>query len=324
MVRISRRNLNLLTDCPDWMPDELGYDQYLQEVMTVDVDIESEKAPNCTDLGSVLVIEGENFRYEYDKTKAAFTKLVNNNRSFINAPMSLNIWRAPTDNDRSVRLEWEKAGYDRATIRSYSTEVSEKDGLLVLTAKFGVSAIFLQKFLQVTAVYEIADTGEILMDIRASKLETLPFLPRFGVRLFLDNDFENVEYYGYGPFESYVDKRRASYKDAFSATVSELHEDYIKPQENGSHCGCEELTLTNRSGVKIHVFGEDFSFNASHYTEEELSTKMHNFELQESGCTVLCIDGEMSGIGSNSCGPELAKQYRTTDAPCLRAVLAFE
>ena len=323
-VSVLFRYLNLLTDCPDYLPDEFGFDQYLVPVATVDVDIESEKAPKATDLGTVLVIEGDCFRYEYDKTKAAFTKLVNNNKSYINAPMSINIWRAPTDNDRSQRLEWEKAGYDRATVRSYSTDVKEKDGRLVLTAKFGVAAIFLQKFLDVTACYEISDTGEILMDVRAKKLGTLPFLPRFGVRLFLDNDFEKVSYFGYGPFESYIDKRRASYKDAFESTVSELHEDYLKPQENGSHYGCEELTVSNATGAALHVFGENFSFNASHYTAEELTKKMHSFEIEESGSTVLCIDGEMCGIGSNSCGPVLAEKYRTTDTPELRAVLAFE
>ena len=323
-VSVLFRYLNLLTDSPDYLPDELGFDQYIVPVMTVDVDIESEKAPKCTDLGSILVIEGSTFRYEYDKTKAAFTKLVNNNVSYINAPMSLNIWRAPTDNDRSQRIEWEKAGYDRMTIRSYSTKVNCEDGLLVVTAKFGCAAVFLQKFLEVTARYEISDTGEIRMDIRAKKLPVFPYLPRFGVRLFLDNNFEQAEYVGYGPYESYVDKHRASFKDTFIDTVSELHEDYLKPQENGSHFGCEELTLESRSGAKIHVFGENFSFNASHYTEEELTVKKHNFELQESGHTVLCLDGEMAGIGTNSCGPVLQEKYRTTNEPRLTVVLAFE
>ena len=99
---------------------------------------------------------------------------------------------------------------------------------------------------------------------------------------------------------------------------------YLKPKENGSHWGCEELTLTSATGAKLHVFGDDFSFNASHYTEEELTLKKHNFELTECGHTVLCLDGEMAGIGTNSCGPKLQKKYQTTDAPRLTAVLAFE
>ena len=107
-------------------------------------------------------------------------------------------------------------------------------------------------------------------------------------------------------------------------TVSEMHEDYLKPQENGSHWGCEELVLTNASGAKLHVFGDSFSFNASHYTEEELTAKKHNFELDRSGFTVLCLDGEMCGIGSNSCGPVLQEKYRTTNEPKLSVVLAFE
>ena len=322
-VSVLFRYLNLM-DGPDVLPDELGFDQYLLPVRTVDVDIESRKAPKCTDLGTLLVIEGRNFRYEFDKVKAAFTKLVNGGVSYVNAPMSLNVWRAPTDNDRMQKNVWKKAGYDRMMIRSYSTKVTEEDGLLVITSRSGAGAVYLQKFMEVTSHYEISDTGEIRMDIQGKKLPVFPYLPRFGVRLFLDNDFEKVEYVGYGPYESYVDKRRASFKDPFSDTVSELHEDYLKPQENGSHYGCEELTIENGSGAKLHVFGGNFSFNASHYTEEELTEKKHSFELEESGFTVLCIDGEMAGIGTNSCGPALLEKYRTTNTPRLTAVLSFE
>lgn len=53
-----------------------------------------------------------------------------------------------------------------------------------------------------------------------------------------------------------------------------------------------------------------FSFNASRYTQEELEKTAHNYELEESDSTVLCIDYAMNGIGSNSCGPVVADAYR--------------
>ena len=140
----------------------------------------------------------------------------------------------------------------------------------------------------------------------------LPFLPRFGIRLFLDERMEDVSYFGYGPYESYLDKHRASRLGSFGTTVAGLHEDYLKPQENGSHWGCSEMTLSG-GGASLTVLGKDFSFNASHYTQEELTAKAHNFELEKSGFTVLCIDGAMSGVGSNSCGPQLNERYQVKD-----------
>ena len=59
--------------------------------------------------------------------------------------------------------------------------------------------------------------------------------------------------------------------------------------------------------------GEGFSFNASHYTQEELTTKGHSFELEECGSTVLCLDYRQNGIGSASCGTDLMDQYRLLD-----------
>ena len=70
--------------------------------------------------------------------------------------------------------------------------------------------------------------------------------------------------------------------------------------------------------------GENFSFNASHYTQEELTEKQHNFELCPSDYTVLCIDERQSGIGSNSCGPMLLPKYRLGDRLHLACVIAFE
>ena len=87
-------------------------------------------------------------------------------------------------------------------------------------------------------------------------------LPRFGLRLFLPKAMDQARYYGYGPYESYVDKQRASYMSRFETTAKENHEDYIRPQENGSHYGCLEAEVTNSHGTGVRALSEQgFSFN---------------------------------------------------------------
>ena len=96
------------------------------------------------------------------------------------------------------------------------------------------------------------------------------------------------------------------------AALEELQEDYIRPQESGSRCGCDYVRLTGE-GIAFTAAtadGEPFSFNASVFTQEELEEKRHNYELEPCGSTVLCIDHRMAGIGSKSCGPDLSEQYR--------------
>ena len=81
--------------------------------------------------------------------------------------------------------------------------------------------------------------------------------------MFLPRAFDSVEYFGYGPFESYSDKHRASMLGKYESSVADLHEDYIRPQENGSHCGCLHLAVSNALGGCLEAVGDNFAFNAS-------------------------------------------------------------
>lgn len=148
---------------------------------------------------------------------------------------------------------------------------------------------------------------------RESDSSGFPELPRFGLRLFLPADMDKITYYGYGPYESYIDKHQADSHGIYSDRVPHLHEDYIRPQENGSHYDCDYVTVENNSFRFTVAGAKPFSFNASPYTQEELTTKRHNFELHPCGSTVLCLDYGMRGIGSNSCGPVLPERFRLDD-----------
>ena len=130
------------------------------------------------------------------------------------------------------------------------------------------------------------------------------------MRLFLPHVFQGVEYYGYGPFESYLDKHQASTLGVYADTVEHAFENYLKPQENSSHMGCRYVTLSD-GGTSLTASSETpFSFNVSEYTQEELREKQHAHELKKCGDTVFCLDYKMSGVGSNSCGPQLLPKYR--------------
>ncbi|MHB8062183.1 MAG: glycoside hydrolase family 2 TIM barrel-domain containing protein [Ruminiclostridium sp.] len=258
-----------------------------------------------------VIIAGENFRYTYNKMTGAFDEMVYNNNVILDKPMNYNIWRAPTDNDRNIRTKWEECGYDRAISRAYSTTVVSLENSIRIVSDLSISAVHIQRILSVSAEWLVGDTGIVSFNIQVERNMETPFLPRFGLRLFLPKEINQVEYFGYGPYESYVDKHRASYLGQFKAKVAAMHEDYIKPQENGSHWGTHYVKLISKTGVGLAATNnETFDFNVSHYTQEELTAKRHNFELEESGSTVLCLDYTQSGVGSNSCGPELSEDYR--------------
>ncbi len=258
-------------------------------------------------------IKGREFAYTIDRRTALFTEMKFAGREYLNHPMELNIWRAPTDNDMYIKSEWKKAHYDKAYTRAYTTEVVQGKHGVKITSHASVVAETVQKILDVTITWKIEAAGKIDADIAVTKDDEFPDLPRFGVRMFLDKKLSAVRYFGMGPQESYCDKHQAASHGLYQANVDDLHEDYIRPQENGSHYDCEYVELNNsRYGIVVSAENA-FSFNASYYTQEELEEKTHNYELTESDSVVFCVDYALNGIGSNSCGPVVLEQYRFDD-----------
>ena len=258
-------------------------------------------------------IKGREFAYTIDKRTALFTEMKFAGREYLNHPMELNIWRAPTDNDMYIKSEWKKAHYDKAYTRAYTTEVVQGKHGVKITSHASVVAETVQKILDVTITWKIEAAGKIDADIAVTKDDEFPDLPRFGVRMFLDKKLSAVRYFGMGPQESYCDKHQAASHGLYRADVADLHEDYIRPQENGSHYDCEYVELNNSRYGIVASAEKAFSFNASYYTQEELEKKTHNYELIESDSVVFCVDYALNGIGSNSCGPVVLEQYRFDD-----------
>ena len=273
--------------------------------------VDSELQVNEND--TQIHIKGREFAYTIDKRTALFTEMKFAGREYLNHPMELNIWRAPTDNDMYIKSEWKKAHYDKAYTRAYTTEVVQGKHGVKITSHASVVAETVQKILDVTITWKIEAAGKIDADIAVTKDDEFPDLPRFGVRMFLDKKLSAARYFGMGPQESYCDKHQAASHGLYQANIDDLHEDYIRPQENGSHYDCEYVELNNsRYGIVVSAENA-FSFNASYYTQEELEKKTHNYELTESDSVVFCVDYALNGIGSNSCGPVVLEQYRFDD-----------
>ena len=255
-------------------------------------------------------IKGREFTYTIDRRTALFTEMKFAGHEYLNHPMELNIWRAPTDNDMYIKSEWKKAHYDKAYTRAYTTEVVQGKYGVKVSSHASVVAETVQKILDVTITWTIDSAGKIDADIEATKDGEFPDLPRFGVRMFLDKKLSDARYFGMGPQESYRDKHQAASHGLYWANVDDLHEDYIRPQENGSHYDCEYVELNNSRYGIVASAEKAFSFNASYYTQEELERKTHNYELTESDSVVFCVDYALNGIGSNSCGPAVLDSYR--------------
>lgn len=255
-------------------------------------------------------LKGVDFLYTYNKLTGLFEQMAFGGREYFTQPMEVNIWRAPTDNDMYLKAEWKRARYHRAYSKAYSTNVNQNKTGVVIKTSMALLADTVQRIMTIDATWSIGNDGGVRVSMEVEKNQEFPELPRFGIRLFLKEMLENVFYYGMGPNESYKDKCRSSVHGLYQSKVELMHEDYIRPQENGSHCDCDYVLLAD-SQFGLAVAAEaPFSFNASPFTQEELESKKHNYELVKSGNTILCLDYAQNGIGSNSCGPAVSDKYK--------------
>ena len=297
---------------------ELGFDEVLlanvdgrnQTAVKWLAEAEEKNEISVSETDTEITLKASDFTYAISKKTGLFTKLQYAGRDYLNHPMELNIWRAPTDNDMYIRAKWESAHFHEAYTRAYKVETIQNQYGVIVMSHVGVVAPTVQKILDVELVWKVESSGRITASMEVSKDAEFPELPRFGVRVFFNKNLSEASYYGMGPQESYRDKHRAASHGLYRSAVKDLHEDYIMPQENGSHFDCDYVELYNgRYGIAA-VSETPFSFQASNYTQEMLAQAKHNYELEESDSTVLCIDYALNGIGSNSCGPEVLAAYR--------------
>ncbi|MBQ9521907.1 MAG: DUF4981 domain-containing protein [Oscillospiraceae bacterium] len=269
-----------------------------------------------TETPTTLTVQNDRLCYVFSLRTGLPTRLCFDGAEWLDRPIEFNIWRAPVDNDNSLtpdtsrKLSWLAARYDKAVTRAYETRCEIIGGDVVFHTVQSMASASVQPFLDMETAWTIRPDGVITLETWVNRNPDFPELPRFGLRVFLPDTLNQVQYCGYGPMESYADKRRASSYGLYASSVADMHEDYLRPQENGSHVDCDFVTVSG-GGRTFHAVSETpFSFNVSPYTQEELTHKRHSFELCPSGHTVLCLDYKQDGIGSASCGPDLLEQYR--------------
>lgn len=189
------------------------------------------------------------------------------------------VFRAPTDNDKSfgnwLAKDWKRCGLDTLTI---PMKTEQNGNELVFT-------------------FDIPDG--------------LPEIPRLGILIELPRDYEQLSWYGRGPWGNYPDRKVSCPIGLWKSTVSEQYVHYPRPQDSGNHEDCTYIELRTKKGkiIRIEAVDKPFSFSALPYTAQYIASKTHDYELEDQGKTYLSIDCAVMGLGNSSCGPGVLKKY---------------
>lgn len=293
--------------------NEIGHAQFPLREETVNTAPAPMGEVKVTEEDESYTVKTADTEYVICKSTLTFLSVKKNGKELLKAPSGIQIWRAPTDNEKDWRGTWCWGfGFHNAKAKTYET-FAECDGkTAVIKAPFAMTATKNPVALRGDATYTFTGEGiEISLDMK--RTDRAPdVIPRFGVRFILDKSFHKVTYNGYGPYESYIDTHAASLIGEYEDTVDGMFTPYIKPQENGNRYNCT-MAKVEGTDEEITVIGNGFDFSAIPYTAEVMSNTAHNHGLPESDLTVLSIDYRQNGIGSHSCGPQLLEKYRLNE-----------
>lgn len=264
---------------------------------------------------NILTVKGGNFEVSFETDSGSIISMKKNGAELIEKPFEFTMWRAPIDNDSrysnagNMRDAWLSTGtfanLERTIIVQKLTGKNITDSSVELTYDFIFSGARLF-FSKGTITYTVKADGTVSIAQSAKVNEKFPYwLPRYGYMWTLNKDFSDIEYFGMGPYETYLDKCNLSTMGSYKYTMDAPEDLYQKPQESGSHCGTRSLKLTNADGVTVEFTG-DFSFSASQYDIHDKSSAGHLYEMKKQDCIYLFTDYIMSGVGSASCGGQHA------------------
>ncbi|MDR6941162.1 glycoside hydrolase family 2 TIM barrel-domain containing protein [Mucilaginibacter pocheonensis] len=271
------------------------------------VDPASQQKLDLTDGKNEVKVKGRDFKIEFDKKNGTFTKLEKNGENVLedNGGPKLHLWRAPHRNDDMWANEiWEKTGIKTLSwVAADVTAVQAAPGKVVISANLtGTGKQGFTVHHKVT--YTILGNGVIKADNDVSFSDPKVVLARLGVRMFLKADLNQFSYFGRGPMENYVDRKRGFDIGVYSSTVNQQVTPYEKPMENGNH---EDIRWAKLSGknASLTIKKDDklLQVSAQPHSDEEMEPVEYKIDLPKSTATVLTVSAHTMGVGSNSCGP---------------------
>lgn len=269
-------------------------------------------------INGAVVVEFDCGKAVFDSKTGFPTSFTANGKELINQTpakynaFKTNLFRAFLDNDRNLRDDIIRSGIPNLKFSLESFDVAVDEGVIRITA---VHKLLKEKEYCYTVETEYEITAAGVMDVNVAMLAysacAYTDIPRFGILLEMPNEYENIEYYGMGPYENLPDFEAQSHMGIFKTTVTDTFEHYVYPQDNGNRGKVKYLRVTD-SDNKGYTFYADtaFSFSARHCTQESLNAAGHDEDIKLEESTILSIDGFMRGTGTGICGPDTREEYR--------------
>lgn len=266
-----------------------------------------------------ITLKSGNFHTAFSTQSGEMTELCYGGKNLLLEGLQPNFWRPLTDNDiPNGHLErcatWRNAGRDA---RLTDLRIEESGNAAILFADYHME----EQESDLHLIYKVTADGRIRVTMHfVPGQKALPEMPRLGMRMILRPEYEQMEWMGRGPQESYADRKTGALIGRYRATVWEQYHPYVRAQETANHCDVRWVTLCNTAGEGIRVKGEEpLSISAWNFPMEDLAYRPSQVERRHGGSIVkkdlvwLNIDHRQMGVGGdNTWGAQVHPEYTIT------------
>ena len=277
---------------------------------------DTEHGLQISDGQTKLTVSGNGVQVAFCKVTGRLLEYTVDGISYLCEGFTPNVRRALIDNDMYKVKDWKEKYFihkQQEQLEAF-TYSSEKNYVAVhisthfsfLNQAFGFKCEYR---------YRIFSDGEIAFDLHARSFAYTDFvpqmIPRAGIEFSMPLQFNRVTWYGLGFEENYCDMKAHAQKGVYSASVQDMHTEYVKPQENGHREEVERLLLSGSGKGLLFRFENPVGINVHDYTIDALEKAGHIGNIEKAGRVVVHIDAKHSGLGSNSCGEEQMYKNKT-------------
>jgi beta-galactosidase/beta-glucuronidase len=261
---------------------------------------------------SELILSSASQTFRFNTTTGWIDSWQIQEKKILTAPLELNIWRAPTDNDKNIAEEWVLDGLNRSISRMTEFSIqNESEDSLQINVYGNMAAAGWTPHSHYHIQYHFLPSGDVRIDLAFKPHHLQNRLPRLGFKTQLNPCFDQVTWYGRGPHESYPDRKDSALVDFHTSHISDLFHYYINPQETGNRSEVRWLRLIGEGCPGCEIIGMPLlNFSLHHYSLKNLTEAKHIHELVWEPAPYLYIDLGQTGLGSNACGPDTLPKYR--------------
>ncbi|MGB8320387.1 MAG: glycoside hydrolase family 2 TIM barrel-domain containing protein, partial [Ignavibacteriaceae bacterium] len=244
-----------------------------------------------------VVLSGDGFKIDISRKEGSLMRYDWKGKNLISGPLQPNYWRAPTDNDlagfRGALDAWKQAASGRIVTNVNVSQQDQKTAVVNINGTLPVGKSTWN------VIYTVYGNGEVKVYQKLNPVGNVPqYIPKVGAELRIPKEYDQMNWYGRGPWANYIDKQSGAIISDYSDLVANLWTDYVRPQENGNRCDIRWAAFTNKNGDGLLAIGDPvLSISAWPYSMEDLEKAKHIDELPNRDFITLNLDDKQMGVG---------------------------